>query len=147
MLQRVIGFSHFPRALATALLVALGACNPIETGDTGQLEILPSRSAEAPCDAAVPGQLQLAALADESVIWVSGDELCKSAVLHRDLPAGLYSVSWQPSTGGIGRESDEAWALRGPSTVNVFPGQVTRLLIRQATSERVLASHTADAME
>jgi hypothetical protein len=122
---------------ATALVFVLAACNRADVGPSGYLEVFPNRSEEAPCDAAVPGQLQLDGVVDDNILLVSGEELCKSRFVTRELPAGLYSVSWQPSSDDA---EGEHWALRGPSIVSVFPGQVTRLRLRQIASDRPLLS-------
>jgi hypothetical protein len=122
---------------ATALVFVLVACSRVDVGPSGYLEVFPNRFEEAPCDAAVPGQLQLEGVGDDNMLLVSGEQLCKSRFVTRELPAGLYSVSWQPS---IDDAEGERWVLRGPSIVSVFSGQVTRLRLRQIASDRPLLS-------
>src|SRR5688500_16685844 len=95
---------------ATAVVFVLVACNRANVGPSGYLEVFPNRSEEALCDAAVPGQLQLDGVVDDNILLVSGEELCKSRFVTRELPAGLYSVSWQPSSDNA---EGERWALRG----------------------------------
>jgi hypothetical protein len=131
-----IPLSHLAMA-AAALVFVVVACNRANVGPSGYLEVFPYRSDEAVCDAAVPGQLQLDGVVDDNMLLVSGEELCKSRFVTRELPAGLYSVSWQSS---VDDAEGERWALRGPSIVSVFPGQVTRLRLRQIASDRALLS-------
>jgi hypothetical protein len=138
MLKQLLGFSLSRYARAIVLLVTLGACNAGETGFAGYLEVLP-RSQNEVCDAVAPGHLRLDGVVDAAGTVVSGEELCKGGVIRRELPAGLYSVSWQPNTGDDASESGERWALRGPTVVSVFPGQVTRLRVQQVTPDDELA--------
>jgi hypothetical protein len=138
MLKQLFGISLSRVAIAaTALVFVLAACNRAEVGPSGYVEVFPNHSEDAACDAAVPGQLQLDGVVDDNILLVSGEELCKSRVVTRELPAGLYSVSWQPSADDA---DSEHWALRGASIVSVFPGQVTRLRLRQIASDRPLLS-------
>jgi hypothetical protein len=138
MLKQLLGIPLSRLATAaTALMFVLAACNRADVGPSGYLEVFPNRSEEAACDAAVPGQLQLDGVVDDNMLFVSGEELCKGRVVTRELPAGLYSVSWQAN---VDDAEGEHWALRGPSIVNVFPGQVTRLRLRQIASDRPLLS-------
>jgi hypothetical protein len=137
MLKQFVGIPLSRLAPAAAAVVfVLAACNA-DVGPSGYLEILPNGSEETVCDAAVPGQLQLDGLVDDHLLTVSGEELCKGRAVTRELPAGLYGVSWQPN---IDEAAGEHWVLRGPSVVSVFPGQVTRLRLRQIASVRPLLS-------
>jgi hypothetical protein len=140
MLKQLLGFSRYRRVLEATLLVVFTACNPAETGAAGYLEVLPAGDRDASCDAAVPGHLQLDAMGDARGAFVSGGELCKSLVVHRELQAGLYSVSWQADADDDPSDGGEHWALRGPSLISIFPGQVTRLRIRQMTPDPELAA-------
>lgn len=138
MLKQLVGNSLSRLATAaTVLTFVLAACNRADAGSSGYLEVLPNHSDEAQCDAAVPGQLQLDGVVGNDVVLISSEELCKSRVVSHELPAGLYSVSWRPSSDDA---EGERWTLRGPSMVSVFPGQVTRLRLRQIASERPLLS-------
>jgi hypothetical protein len=136
MSKQLPGLSRSRLATAgTALTFVLAACGRAELESSGRLEVLPSRSDDVGCDA-VPGQLRFDGIGDDSTLLVSGEELCNSRVISQELPAGLYGMAWEPSGDAHGKR----WVLSGPSIVSVFPGQVTRLRLRQIASDRSLLS-------
>jgi hypothetical protein len=141
MLKQLVGFSRSWPALTVTLPFVVAACNPAETVSSGYVEVLPARSEDITCDAAVPGHLQLDGVIDARASVVSSEELCKSTFVRRELPAGLYSVTWRSETRADDEASAEQWTLRGPSLVSVFPGQVTRLRVRHEIPDRMLAKH------
>lgn len=140
MSKQLLGLSRYRHVLGAALLVALAACDPAEPVSAGYLEVLPASATNSGCEEAVPGQLQVEGVVGGHGALVTGDELCTTHIIRRELPAGLYAVAWQADAGDDASETGEHWALRGPSVVSVFPGQVTRLLVRQVTSARELAA-------
>jgi hypothetical protein len=144
MLKQLFGFSLSRHVrswqAASALLVIVAACNPTETRSSGYLEVFPRRSEDAACDVVVPGHLQLDGVVASNVASITGEELCKSQIVRRELPAGLYSVSWQPNADAETDDDAEHWALGGASVVSIFADQVTRLRVRQLSPDRAVAS-------
>jgi hypothetical protein len=141
MLKQFVGFSRYRHVLTAALLGALAACDPAGNVSSGYVQILPARSEDIACDARVPGHLQLDGLVDARVTVVSSEELCQGTFVWRELPAGLYSVTWQPDSSTDREESAEQWTLRGPSVMSILPRQVTRLRVRQETPDHALAAN------
>jgi hypothetical protein len=136
-LKQLIGIALSRHRAAAALSVLLLACNGVETTTSGYVDVLPNHS-EGACDDVVPGFLRLDG-GEQGVRIVSGDELCRFPSVRRELPAGLYAVSWQPSDDA---DQDEHWVLGGPAVVSVFAGQITRLRVRQIADDRELLSRS-----
>jgi hypothetical protein len=137
LLSKCRGLRRYVGVLITASAVVLGACQSVESRSVGYLEVLPSLSQEAACETPAPGQLQLGRPGESAIAVVRGEELCRGGVVTRGLPAGLYSISWRPE-----RDDDTGkhWELGGAAIVNIFPGQVTRLHVRQIAGDRTLLS-------
>jgi hypothetical protein len=160
MWKQVLGHSLRRFGGVAALLAVPVGCDAVGTGSSGYLEVLPRASDNPACDSAMPGHLQLAGMVNADVVRVTTEELCQGRIVRRELPAGLYSVVWQPHDGTFHAEVENAvsgtsedrapkdgtvddgrarWALRGPSVVSVFPGQVTRLRVYHEAPDSELA--------
>ena len=156
MSKQVFGSSLIRFGTVGALFGVAVGCNGVEIGSSGHLQVLPTASESVACEAIVPGHLQIEGLVDAESVRISVEELCRGRIVRHELPAGLYSVTWQPSP--VSADADEKgaangvpedhleddgearWTLRGPSIVSVFPGQLTRIRVVQAAPERELAS-------
>jgi hypothetical protein len=156
MSKQVLGSSFYRLGGLGALFGVVVGCNAVEIGSSGHLEVLPRPSESVACEAVVAGQLRIEGVVAAESIRISSEELCRGRTVRHELPAGLYSVTWQPSP--VSADADEKgaangvpedhleddgearWTLRGPSIVSVFPGQLTRIRVVQAAPERELAS-------
>ncbi|HTV17362.1 MAG TPA: hypothetical protein VMG12_01785 [Polyangiaceae bacterium] len=134
MLKRILGFSVTRFAAVTALLALFAGCNRAETSTYGHVDIVPSGLRSAACDTPVSGQLQLDGLLVNEAIRVSAEELCHHWVVRKELPSGLYTVSWQASADAPRHEVREA------GIVNVFPEQTTTLRLLRLEPEAELSS-------
>jgi hypothetical protein len=122
MLERVDGFS-FSRPVVVSLLGALVGCGSAETSIYGSVEVVPSAVRGTACERPAAGHLRLDGMRVADVLTISAHELCHSWVVRKELPAGLYTVSWQPD----GDADSARWAVREAGIVNVFPEQTTTL--------------------
>jgi hypothetical protein len=142
MLVQILRSSILRSALRPAAVVfvavAASACNSRETAFQGELVVVP-RGPDDEC-VTVPGRLQLDGINQAGSTSVSGLELCGNPFVRRELPAGLYSASWQPDSEQDGSQPGEAWALRDPAIINVLPGQTTTLRVRQIDGDAQLLS-------
>jgi hypothetical protein len=142
MLKRVLSFS-LPRfaVLLGPLLAASAGCDGAQTSLYGHVDIVPSGVRAAACEAHPTGHLQLDGLHGADVVSVSAGELCHHWFVRKELPAGLYTVSWQPGDdGGNGRASGE---VRDAGIVNVFPEQTTTVRLLELTPDRELLSQAS----
>ncbi len=137
MLVHILRYSFFRPAAILLVAVAASACNAIETPSTGELVVVP-RGPDDEC-VTVPGRLQLNGMQAGSAT-VSGVELCGFPVVRRELPAGLYSASWQPDSERDDSARGDVWELRDPALINVVPGQITILRVRQINPDAQLLS-------
>jgi hypothetical protein len=138
MLVQILESSRFRSAAVVLVALAPNACNVSETPREGELVVVP-RGPDDECVTA-SGRLQLDGINQAGSASVSGVELCGNPFVRRELPAGLYSASWQPdSEHGAGLQG-EAWALRDPAIINVLPGQTTTLRVRQIDDDSQLLS-------
>jgi hypothetical protein len=142
MLERVLRFS-LPRfaVILGPLLAASAGCNGAETSLYGSIHVVPSGVRAAACDAPQTGHLQLDGLQVADVVTVSADELCHQWVVRKELPAGLYTVSWQP--GDEGGNEGASWEVRDAGIVNVFPEQTTTLRVSKLTPDPELLSEAS----
>jgi hypothetical protein len=138
MLERVLSFS-LPRfgVFLGPLLAALAGCNRAEISPQGYIDVVPSGVRAAACEAPPAGHLQLDGLQVADVVTVSADELCHQWVVRKELPAGLYTVSWQPGDEGA------SWEVRDAGIVNVFPEQTTTLRVLKLTPDPELLSQAS----
>jgi len=135
--------SHFPcRVLAALLLPVLAACSEQDVVRAGAFEL--STSSGAACDAAPPGELRLEGLDAPAHVLVSDAELCAGMLLRRELPPGLYALSWQSAAHDGPREPE---LLRGPAVVSLFSGQVTRLRVELQALPGVMVSSATPSSE
>jgi hypothetical protein len=128
-LSSIAGMSAALTLLVAAL--ALG-CNQTESRASGHVDVVSSPATAAWCpdaDRPLSGNLELVGLRNEGVTSVSGEELWRGSPTRRELPAGLYAVSWTPSP-SLEESEGGAWMLRSPVLVNVFSGQVTIVSVR-----------------
>ena len=137
MLVQILRSSFFRPAAIFLVAVAASACNAIETPSAGELVVVP-RGPDDEC-VTVPGRLRLDGMQAGSAT-VSGVELCGNPVVRRELPAGLYSASWQPESDPDAAAASDVWELRDPAIINVLPGQITILRVRQIDSDAQLLS-------
>jgi len=125
MSQRAFGLklSRFV-AFPALLLAALAGCHGAETSLYGYIDVVPGGVPSAACEAPLSGHLRLDGMQVADELSISADELCHQWVVRKELPAGLYTVSWQ------GSDTVEAtWGSRQPVIVNVFPQQTTILRV------------------
>jgi hypothetical protein len=121
------------RALAAVALSVLGACNEHAVAPAGYLELVGAPSRGPPCDAGggdAVGDLKLEGIDAPALLLVSGAEICDGALVRRELPPGLYSVSWQSAAHDDALARHQPGMLRGPAVVSLFSGQVTRLRVQ-----------------
>jgi hypothetical protein len=137
MLVQILQSSTFRSAAVVLVALAASACNVSETPPRGELIVVP-RGPDDEC-VTVSGRLQLDGINQAGSTSVSGVELCGNPFVRRELPAGLYSASWQPDS-EHGSFPGEAWALRAPAIINVLPGQTTTLRVRQIDDDAQLLS-------
>ncbi len=140
MLERVLSLSlsRFVVFLGL-LLVALAGCNRAETSLYGTVDVVPSRVRAAACEAPLTGHLQLDAMQVADVVTISADELCHHWVVRKELPAGLYTVSWQPG----GDRDSASWEVRDAGIVNVFPEQTTTVRVLKLEPDPELLSRAS----
>jgi hypothetical protein len=142
MLERVLSFSlpRFAVFLGPLLAVSAG-CNGAETSLYGSVDVVPSGVRAAACEAPPKGHLQLDGLHGADVVRVFADELCHQWVVRKELPAGLYTVSWQSGDdGGNERASGE---VRDAGIVNIFPGQTATVRLLKLGPDRELLSQAS----
>jgi hypothetical protein len=135
---------RLPRRLAALALLWLGACETRPTTPVAYFELLGAPAGTA-CDIAPPGGLQLQGLDAPFRAHVSGAELCTRAPIRRELPPGLYSLSWQSPAQPA--ELDTASVLRGPSVVSLFADQVTFVRVQLDATPAGGASDVAAQLE
>lgn len=138
MLVQILRSSLFRPVAILLVAVAASACNGTETLPSGELVVVP-RGPDDEC-VTVPGRLQLAGVVQAGSASVTGVELCANPVVRRELPAGLYSATWQPESDPDGVLPENVWELRGPAVINVLPGQTTLLRVRQIDPDARLLS-------
>jgi hypothetical protein len=135
MLQPIDRASWSRFLALAALLTALCACGTRGGVRSGHVEVRVSGD----CDGARDGQLRLEGA------WttvISGGELCQGPFV-RELPAGLYSLSWRGSTLDNGMMASASPPLRGPALVGVLAGRTTRLqLTLESPPSPALSSET-----
>jgi hypothetical protein len=142
MLERVLSFS-LPRfgVFLGPLLAALAGCNRAEISPQGYIDVVPSGVRAAACEAPPAGHLQLDGLQGADVVRVFADELCHQWVVRKELPAGLYTVSWQlGDDGGNERASGQ---VRDAGIVNIFPGQTATVRLLELSPDRELLSEAS----
>ncbi len=116
---RTVACASWMHALACgSLLSALGACSARSEAVPGHVEVLVSGV----CDGARDGQLRLEGVTSAVV---TGGELCQGSIV-RELPPGLYSLSWQDSAH---ERAAAASAWQGPTLLSVVAGRTTRLRV------------------
>lgn len=114
-------------ALVTAASLVVGACAQAPPAPLGQLEVVGATAGSGACPAA--GELRLQGLAGSALLVVSGAALCAGSPQRRELPSGLYSLTWQAALDGA-PEPAGASPLQGPAVVSLLPGQLTRLRVQ-----------------
>lgn len=142
MLERVFSVTLARFAVFLGLsLAGLAGCNRAETSLYGYIDVVPGGVCAAACEALPTGQLRLDGLQVADVVTISADELCHHWVVRKELPAGLYTVSWQPSDDG---DTDGArWQVRDAGIVNVFPGQTAILRVSKLEPDPELLSQAS----
>jgi hypothetical protein len=142
MSKRVLSLSLSRFVVSPGLLLAaLAGCSTAESRLHGYVDVVPSGVRAAGCEAPLTGQLQLQGMQAGDVATVSADELCHRWVVRKELPAGLYTVSWQPSDDG---DSDGAsWEVRDAGIVNVFPEQATTVRVLKLEPDPTLLSQAS----
>jgi hypothetical protein len=140
MSERVLShsLSRFVVSLGFALS-ALAGCSRAETSLYGHVEIAPGGVRAAACEAPPTGHLRFDGMQVADVLTVSAEELCHHWVVRKEVPAGLYTVSWQPSD-----DSDGAsWQVRDAGIVNVFPDQTTTVRVSKVEPDSELLSQAS----
>lgn len=117
------------RAFAIFTLLWLNACETQPASPPAQLELI-AGSDRAACASAPPGDLSLQGLDAPVRVQVSGAELCAGAPIQRELPPGLYTLSWRGSAQPAALDATEDSRLSGPSVVSLFAGQLTLLRVQ-----------------
>jgi hypothetical protein len=134
MMQRVlsaVSSGQFKLAMLGLVAVSLSACQHAPSPASGHLDIAFRAASEASCpEGSYPawGSFDIRSLASGASMSLPGDELSVETVVRRELPAGLYGVSWSGLP--VVESVDETSMLRGPALVNVFAGRVTTLRVR-----------------
>jgi hypothetical protein len=142
MFERVSGLSLSRFGVFLGLsLAALAGCNRAETSLYGHVDVVPSGVRAAACEAPQTGHLQLDGMQVADVVTISADELCHHWVVRKELPAGLYTVSWQPS--GEGDSGGASWEVRDAGIVNVFPEQTTTVRVLKLGPDPELLSEAS----
>jgi hypothetical protein len=120
MLRRVDSapWSRFLAPLVVlGVLGVLGACSAPLEHSVGHVEVL----AAGACDDALGGQLRLEGTATAVIAL---DQLCQGLVV-RELPAGLYRLSWQGSADEDGVAGTAPAPLQIPPLLGVLAGRST----------------------
>ena len=123
-------------ALAMGIGMSFVACQ-VDGGNPrrGRIE-LGIDDSEASClDGSLGGSLLLTSLADASETLLSAQTLCTS-ITRRELPAGLYYVSWWETPED---DTRPRWSVRDRSVLGVLPGGVTRVNVRVRPQEPALS--------
>jgi hypothetical protein len=93
-------------------------------------------SAEAAClDGSLSGSLLLTSMKDGAETVLSAQTLCASTI-RRELPAGLYHVSWWSAPDD---DTSPRWLVRDHVVLGVLPGDVTRVGVRTRPIEPALS--------
>jgi hypothetical protein len=116
------------RALGACALLVLGACARTPVALPSELEITAVPSQGATC--AVAGELQLEGIDAPAQLRVSGAELCSATAVRRELPPGLYRLSWRSAAQSEALGLPAPSPLRGPAMLSVLPGRATRLRLQ-----------------
>lgn len=125
---------------ATIALIWLCACQTHSVARAAYLELVGAPAATA-CNGAPPGKLRLQGLDASARALVSGVELCAGTPVRRELPPGLYTLSWQAALPRAELEASEASPLHGPTIVSLFSGQITLVRVQlEATQPSVCSS-------
>ncbi len=131
------------RVLAAAALSAActAGCNRTEAPASGRLDLVTRGNAEdllGCIDDAGPwsGDLAIRRSDGQVTFSISAEELFLGRVLGRELPAGMYWVSWIPNAAALLRAPDEGYVLRYPTLVSVFSGQVTTVNVEWTGDSR-----------
>ncbi|MEO8179087.1 MAG: hypothetical protein ABI895_09665 [Deltaproteobacteria bacterium] len=111
--------------------LSLAACADSAVARAGYVEVVGALGRGVACDGA--GDLRLEGLDAPALVLVSGGELCAGVPLRRELPPGLYALSWQNAQ-EVAPDHREPSLLRGPAVVSLFPGQLTRLRVQVEAS-------------
>lgn len=128
MLERVPSLSLSRVVAFVGLsLAAVAGCNRAETSLYGYVDVVPSGVRAAACEAPQTGHLQLDGMHVADVVTISADELCHHWVVRKELPAGLYTVSWRSRDDGD--SAGASWEVRDAGIVNVFPEQATTVRV------------------
>jgi len=128
--QRVNGLI----ALAMGLGMTLVACQVDgEKPRQGRIELAIDNGEAACLDGALAGGLVLTSMENGSETMLPAQTFC-TATIRRELPAGLYSLSW--CTGPLD-DTSAHWQVRDPIVLGVLPGDVTRVSVRTLPEEAV----------
>jgi len=121
------------------------ACTQNEPRATGDLEVVLSVRTGA-CRHSKPslaGALSLRRLDNAAEATVSGEDLATGRTIHRELPDGLYTVTWEPRVSLDPNEPYAPWTLHTPGVVNIAAGQVTKLVVHRTITSCAFTSHTS----
>lgn len=130
------------RPFVVVALSWLSACATHRSTQAAQLELIGAPQPTA-CDSAPPGDLHLRGLDAPVRVQVSGAELCAGLTIQRELPPGLYTLSWQGSAQPAALDVSEDSLLRGPTVVSLFAGQSTVLRVQLAPATSASSSDAA----
>jgi hypothetical protein len=140
MSERVLShsLSRFIVSLGLSLSAHAG-CSRAEPGLYGHIDVVPSGMRAAACEAPQTGHLRLDGMQVADVLTISAEELCHHWVVRKEVPAGLYTVTWQPSDDG----DSASWQVRDAGIVNVFPDRTTTVRVSKVEPDSELLSQAS----
>lgn len=97
----------------------------------GRLKVTLSTPTAARCNAstlAAAGDLRVRGFDEHALATISGAELSTGRPVQRELPPGLYSLSFAPKLEGQGATTPR-WTLRDSKVLTVSSGRSTELLV------------------
>jgi hypothetical protein len=131
-MRKTIHFLSSLSWLAAGLLFiasALMGCQARELPRKGVVDFaLGADGTRCESDGPPPGSLVLATLDGSSKTSVSGLELWPGRSVRREVPPGLYALSWEPSSSS---EQATTWEVRRPAVVMVLAGRTTTLSLNR----------------
>lgn len=149
MSERVLSHSLSRFIVSLGLsLSALAGCSRAEPGLYGHIDFVPggavpSGMRAAACEAPQTGHLRLDGMQVADVLTISAEELCHHWVVRKEVPAGLYTVTWQPSDDSDSGSASASWQVRDAGIVNVFPDRTTTVRVSKVEPDSELLSQAS----
>jgi hypothetical protein len=126
-LQSVVCSWRPGRTVSVLVALLALACHTPKMPAVGRLVVatLEAAPAGSTAKATFVGSLELRDVRDGALSSIPIQGLAPGSVLRRELPAGLYVMTWTSDAAGSGR------MVRELPLVGILAGQVTTLLVRQ----------------